>query len=86
MSNINALTNAVTFTNGHELLAGGATGDVHELALRRIQFRVAVKAHFEKEHALFAQGIKEGYGNLMELLCHRFAMFVVAADANYCSN
>lgn len=58
VSDINALTNAVTFTNGHELVAGEATGDVSESALRRIQIREAVKAHFEKEQALFAQGIK----------------------------
>ena len=58
VSDINALTNTVIFTNGHELMAGEATGDVNESALRRIQIREAVKAHFEKEQALFAQGIK----------------------------
>lgn len=58
VSDINALTNTVTFTNGHELVAGEATGDVSESALRRIQIREAVKAHFEKEQALFSQGIK----------------------------
>ena len=58
VADINALTNTVTFTNGNELLAGEATGDVSEPALRRIQIREAVKAHFEKEQSLFAQGIK----------------------------
>ena len=58
VADINALTNTVSFTNGHELIAGEATGDVNESALRRIQIREAVKAHFEKEQALFAQGIK----------------------------
>jgi type III restriction enzyme len=58
VSDISALTNAVTFTNGHALVAGEATGDVSESALRRIQIREAVKAHFEKEQALFSQGIK----------------------------
>ena len=58
VSDINALTNTVSFTNGHELVAGEATGDVGESALRRIQIREAVKAHFEKEQALFSQGIK----------------------------
>ncbi|MFN5349611.1 MAG: type III restriction-modification system endonuclease [Polaromonas sp.] len=58
VADINALTNTVTFTNGHQLIAGEATGDVSESALRRIQIREAVKAHFEKEQALFAQGIK----------------------------
>jgi type III restriction enzyme len=58
VSDINALTNTVTFTNGQELLAGEATGDVSESALRRIQIREAIKAHFDKEQALFSQGIK----------------------------
>ncbi|GAB2711109.1 restriction endonuclease [Comamonas sediminis] len=58
VADINALTNTVSFTNGHELVAGEATGDVSESALRRIQIREAVKAHFEKEQALFAQGVK----------------------------
>ena len=58
VSDINALTNTVSFTNGHELVTGEATGDVGESALRRIQIREAVKAHFEKEQALFSQGIK----------------------------
>jgi type III restriction enzyme len=58
VSDINALTNTVTFTNGQELLAGEAIGDVSEPALRRIQIREAIKAHFEKEQALFSLGIK----------------------------
>ncbi len=37
---------------------GDATGDVNETALRRIQIREAIKAHFEKEQVLFHQGIK----------------------------
>jgi len=58
VSDINANTNTVSFTNGHELIAGEATGDVSESALRRIQIREAIKAHFEKEQVLFGQGIK----------------------------
>lgn len=58
ISDINANTDTVHFTNGVELQAGEATGDVNEAALRRIQIREAVKAHFEKEQALFHQGIK----------------------------
>jgi type III restriction enzyme len=58
VADINALTNTVSFTNGHELVAGEATGDVSESTLRRIQIREAIKAHFEKEQALFSQGIK----------------------------
>ena len=45
-------------TNGEVLEAGEATGDVNEVTLRRIQIREAVKAHLEKEQALFPQGIK----------------------------
>lgn len=58
VSDISALTNTVTFTNGLELVAGEATGDVSEPALRRIQIREAIKAHLEKEQSLFSQGIK----------------------------
>ena len=42
-----------------ELLhAGQATGDVNEQDIRRIQIRETIKAHFDKEKQLFAQGIK----------------------------
>ena len=58
IADINAHTDTVHFTNGLELQAGEATGDVNEAALRRIQIREAVKAHFEKEQVLFHQGIK----------------------------
>ena len=58
IADINANTDTVTFSNGLELIAGEATGDVNEAALRRIQIREAIKAHFEKEQVLFHQGIK----------------------------
>jgi type III restriction enzyme len=58
IADINANTDTVSFTNGVELQAGEATGDVNEAALRRIQIREAVKAHFEKEQVLHQQGIK----------------------------
>jgi len=58
IADINALTNIVSFTNGVELVAGEAQGDVNEATLRRIQIREAVKAHFEKVQVLFHQGIK----------------------------
>lgn len=58
IADINAHTDSVSFTNGVELQAGEATGDVNEAALRRIQIREAVKAHFEKEQTLFHQDIK----------------------------
>ena len=58
ISDINALNDTVTFINGDVLEAGEATGDVNEATLRRIQIREAVKAHLEKELALFPLGIK----------------------------
>jgi type III restriction enzyme len=58
VSDINAIENTISFTNGASLGAGEATGDVNESSLRRIQIREAIKAHFEKERTLFAQGIK----------------------------
>jgi type III restriction enzyme len=58
VADINANTDTLSFTNGMELTVGDATGDVTEAALRRIQIREAVKAHFDKEQALFQQGVK----------------------------
>lgn len=58
VSDINAVTDTISFTNGEELSVGEAMGDVSEAALRRIQIREAIKAHFDKEQALFQQGIK----------------------------
>ena len=59
IAEINANTDTVEFTqNGLSLHAGEATGDVNEQALRRIQIREAIKAHFEKEQVLYHQGIK----------------------------
>lgn len=58
VSDINANTDTLSFTNGVELTVGDAVGDVNETALRRIQIREAIKAHFDKERALFQQGVK----------------------------
>ena len=62
IADINAITDTVSFTtntiNGAELIAGEATGDVNETALRRIQIREAIRAHFEKEQILFHRDIK----------------------------
>ena len=58
VSDINANTDTLSFTNGRQLAVGDATGDVTEAALRRIQIREAIKAHFDKEQALFQQGVK----------------------------
>jgi type III restriction enzyme len=58
VSDINANTDVISFTNGVEIEAGEATGDVSESTLRRIQIREAIKAHLEKEQTLFFQNIK----------------------------
>lgn len=58
VADINANTDTLSFTNGIELFVGEANGDVNEEALRRIQIREAIKAHFDKEQTLFQQGIK----------------------------
>lgn len=58
VSEIDANTQTLSFTNGEEIRPGEATGDINEDALRRIQIREAIKAHFEKEQVLFHQGIK----------------------------
>ena len=58
VSDINANSDTLSFTNGVELFVGEAIGDVNEASLRRIQIREAIKAHFDKEQALFQQGVK----------------------------
>jgi type III restriction enzyme len=58
VSEINANTDTLSFSNGVELTVGDAAGDVTEDMLRRIQIREAIKAHFDKEQALFQQGVK----------------------------
>ncbi|WP_038178653.1 type III restriction-modification system endonuclease [Vibrio rhizosphaerae] len=58
IKDINAITDKVSFLNGIELTVGDAVGDVNESALRRMQIREAIKAHFDKEVHLFDKGIK----------------------------
>jgi len=58
VADINAVTDTISFLNGIELAVGDAVGDVNEDALRRMQIREAIKAHFDKESRLFDRGIK----------------------------
>ncbi len=58
ISQIDANTDTVEFTNGLALKAGEANGDVSERDIRRIQIRETIKAHLDREKQLFAQGIK----------------------------
>lgn len=48
----------VIFENGIELYVGEAVGDVSEDDMRRIQIHQTIRAHFEKEKALFKRNIK----------------------------
>ena len=58
ITEINPLTNTVCFQNGKQLRQGEVMGDVSEKAIQQIQIRETIKSHFEKERALFHQGIK----------------------------
>ena len=58
ITEINPLTNTVYFQNGKRLRQGEVMGDVSEKAIQLIQIRETIKSHFEKERALFQQGIK----------------------------
>ncbi len=58
VSDINANTDTLSFTNGVELTVGDVIGDISEIALRRIQIRETIKAHFDKEMELFDKGVK----------------------------
>ena len=58
ISDIKPVSNVVEFTNGMQLDAGEAIGDVTENDIRRFQIRETIKAHFLKERQLFSQGIK----------------------------
>ncbi len=58
VADIDAVSDTVSFTNGEELRAGEASGDINEATLRQIQIREAIRAHFEKEQRLFDQGVK----------------------------
>ncbi|MBB3965733.1 type III restriction-modification system endonuclease [Rhizobium metallidurans] len=58
VSQIDYNNDTLEFTNGIVLKAGEAIGDVSERDIRRIQIRETIKAHFDKERQLFAQGIK----------------------------
>lgn len=58
IAQIDAVNDTVEFTNGVVLQAGDVINDQNEDAMRRIQIRESIKAHFDKELVLFPQGIK----------------------------
>lgn len=58
VSNIDAVQRTVEFTNGEVLEEGKVTGDTSESAVRRVQIRETIRAHFDRERLLHARGIK----------------------------
>jgi len=58
VADIDAVQDTVSFSNGEVIGVGQVTGDINEAALRRIQIRETIRAHFEKEQELYLQGIK----------------------------
>jgi type III restriction enzyme len=58
VSEIDAVHDTLSFTNGVTLGVGTVSGNVNESALRRIQIRETIRAHFDTEKQLFDQGIK----------------------------
>ncbi|MCK4268973.1 MAG: DEAD/DEAH box helicase family protein, partial [Methanogenium sp.] len=58
VSEINGLTNSISFTNGISIASGEVLGLTDEDQIRRIQIRETIKSHLERERALFNKGIK----------------------------
>ena len=58
VANIDTVQRTVEFTNGQVLEEGKVTGDTSESAVRRVQIRETIRAHFERERLLHARGIK----------------------------
>ncbi|RLA82952.1 MAG: restriction endonuclease subunit R [Epsilonproteobacteria bacterium] len=58
VSEIDPITNKLTFANGDICDCGVANGDVNEDTLRRLQIKETIKIHLEKEQVLFQKGIK----------------------------
>lgn len=58
VAEIDPIRRLVSFTNGETITVGEVQGNGDEQDLRRIQIRETIISHFEKEEALFRQGIK----------------------------
>jgi type III restriction enzyme len=59
VTDVSAIDDTVTLSNGDVVIAGQlADRDVSEETKRRIQIREVIRAHLDKERALFAQEIK----------------------------
>lgn len=58
ITEIDGISNTVTFSDGTVLMAGEATGDITESGKRRIQIRETILSHLDQESKLFSKGIK----------------------------
>lgn len=58
ISRLDGAGNFIEFLNGKKLVAGEVTGHVDEDRLRRLQIRETILAHFRREAANFARGVK----------------------------
>lgn len=58
VADIDALAGTLSFTNGIVLEEGRVTGDTSETAVRRVQIRETIRAHFARERLLHPRGIK----------------------------
>lgn len=58
VSEINGITNTISFTNGVVISAGDVFGLADENQIRRIQIRETIRSHIDRERALFSKGIK----------------------------
>ena len=58
VTDIDANRDLVALSSGDVLAAGQVTNDVTDDFKRRIQIREVIQAHLEKEHQLFAHGVK----------------------------
>ena len=58
ISDIDPVSETVTFVNGTIIKKEKTYGDISENDIRRIQIRETIKSHFEKERKLFNKGIK----------------------------
>lgn len=58
ISEIDPISNTVTFLNGDVISTGDVVGDISEKDMIRIQIRETIASHFEKEESLFNKGIK----------------------------
>lgn len=58
VADVDVVNGTLSFTNGEIIEVGRVVGDVDESAVRRIQIRETIRAHFERERHLFPRGIK----------------------------